>query len=143
MSAAGVPAGPPAAAPPTSAPLRPIDSHCHLADDAFKTDIIDVRASGPGRPERRPALCILDAGERRGAAAGAASSRELWPACGSRSACTRMHADTYRDDPQGAARAIERALDAVPRRLRPRRDGARLPLRFRAARSSRRSSRRS
>jgi TatD DNase family protein len=107
MSEPGVPAG-----PPTSAPLRPIDSHCHLADDAFKTDIIDVvlRARSAGAPT---ALCILDAGEaeelRR-----APVLKELWSSVRFAVGVHPMRADTYRADPQGAARAIEKALDAVP-----------------------------
>ncbi len=106
MSGPGAPAGPPAAA------LRPIDSHCHLADDAFKADLIDVvlRARTAGAPT---ALCILDAGEpdelRR-----ASVLRELWSSVRFAVGVHPMRADTYRADPQGAARAIEKALGAVP-----------------------------
>jgi TatD DNase family protein len=103
--------GSPAGSPPTT-PLRPIDSHCHLADDAFKGDIIDVvlRARSAGSPT---ALCILDAGEaeelRR-----APGLRELWPSVRFAVGVHPMRADTYRSDPQGAARAIEKALAAIP-----------------------------
>lgn len=112
MSETGVPAGPPALAPPSSTPLRPVDSHCHLADDAFKTDMIDVvlRARAAGAPT---ALCILDAGEaeelRR-----APVLKELWSNVRFSIGVHPMRADSYRNDPQGAARAIEKALEAVP-----------------------------
>jgi TatD DNase family protein len=106
MSEPGAPAG-----PPTDA-LRPIDSHCHLADDAFKADLIDVvlRARTAGAPT---ALCILDAGEaeelRR-----ARVLKELWSSVRFAIGVHPMRADTYRGDPQGAVRAIEKALAAVP-----------------------------
>jgi TatD DNase family protein len=101
MSEPGAPAG----------SLRPIDSHCHLADEAFKTDIVDVvlRARTAGSPT---ALCILDAGEveelRR-----ASSLRELWPSVRFAVGVHPMRADSYRADPLGAVRAIERALESL------------------------------
>jgi TatD DNase family protein len=107
MSEAGVPAG-----PLPAGPLRPVDSHCHLADEAFKTDLIDVvlRARTAGAPT---ALCILDAGEmaelRR-----APVLRELWPSVRFAIGVHPMRADSYRSDPQGAVRAIERALESLP-----------------------------
>jgi TatD DNase family protein len=107
MSQPGAPAG---SAP--SAPLHPIDSHCHLADEAFKTDIVDVvlRARAAGSPT---ALCILDAGEvselRR-----AAGLRELWPGVRFAVGVHPMRADTYRADPLAAVRAIEQALESIP-----------------------------
>jgi TatD DNase family protein len=106
MSEPGVPAGSPGAA------LRPIDSHCHLADDAFAADLIDVvlRARTAGSPT---ALCILDAGQaeelRR-----AKPLRELWSSVRFAVGVHPMHAETYRADPQAAVRAIEKALTAVP-----------------------------
>jgi TatD DNase family protein len=106
MSEPGAPAGSP------SAPLRPIDSHCHLADEAFKGDVIDVvlRARAAGSPT---ALCILDAGEaeelRR-----APGLKELWPSVRFAVGVHPMRADSYRSDPQAAARAIEKALAGLP-----------------------------
>ena len=54
-----------------------IDSHCHLADEAFASDLRDVidRARGAGL---RSALCILSAGDDQESGA-AARVRELWP----------------------------------------------------------------
>jgi TatD DNase family protein len=106
MSEPGGPAGSPTAG------LRPIDSHCHLADDAFTADIIDVvlRARAAGSPT---ALCILDAGQaeelRR-----APVLRELWSSVRFAVGVHPMHADAYRHDPQGAVQAIEKALAVVP-----------------------------
>jgi len=107
MSQPGAPAG-----SPPSAPLHPIDSHCHLADEAFQADIVDVvlRARAAGSPT---ALCILDAGEveelRR-----AAGLRELWPGVRFAVGVHPMRADTYRADPLAAVRAIEQALESIP-----------------------------
>ena len=92
--------------------LRPIDSHCHLADDAFKADVIDVvlRARSAGSPT---ALCILDAGEpeelRR-----VPALKELWPSVRFAVGVHPMRADTYRADPQAVVPAIEKALAKVP-----------------------------
>jgi len=97
---------------PSSGSVRPIDSHCHLADEAFKADIVDVvlRARTAGSPT---ALCILDAGEaeelRR-----APMLKELWPGVRFSVGVHPMRADTYRADPYGAAQAIEKALTAIP-----------------------------
>src|SRR5690606_18160214 len=55
-----------------------VDSHCHLADEAFAGDLQAVvaraREAGVGT-----ALCVLTAGDSRESAA-AARVRELWPA---------------------------------------------------------------
>jgi TatD DNase family protein len=55
-----------------------IDSHCHLADDAFAGDLEDVvqRARAAGL---KSALCILSAGDEQEARA-AARVRQVWPA---------------------------------------------------------------
>ena len=54
-----------------------IDSHCHLADDAFAGDLDDVigraREAGVDR-----ALCILAAGDEKESSA-AARVRATWP----------------------------------------------------------------
>jgi TatD DNase family protein len=111
MTEAGGPAGS-SPAPFSSPSLRPIDSHCHLCDDAFKADIIDVvlRARSAGAPT---ALCILDAGQaeelRR-----AAVLRELWSSVRFAVGVHPMHADTYRNDPQAVIPALEKALAVVP-----------------------------
>ena len=107
MSQPGAPAG---SAP--SAPLHPIDSHCHLADEAFTADIVDVvlRARAAGSPT---ALCILDAGEV-GELRRAAGLRELWPSIRFAVGVHPMRADTYRADPLAAVRAIEQALESIP-----------------------------
>jgi TatD DNase family protein len=54
-----------------------VDSHCHLADDAFAEDLAAVidRARGAGV---RKALCILAAGDEKESAA-ASHVRALWP----------------------------------------------------------------
>lgn len=107
MSEPGLPAG-----SPSSPPLRPIDSHCHLADDAFTPDVIDVvlRARAAGSPT---ALCILDAGEaeelRR-----VPNLKELWPGLRFAVGVHPMRADTYRGDAQAVVPKIEKALGTVP-----------------------------
>jgi len=55
-----------------------IDSHCHLADQAFAGDLDEVvrRAQDAGL---QAAMCILSAGDEQEAAA-AARVRDLWPA---------------------------------------------------------------
>lgn len=94
------------------APAGPIDSHCHLADEAFKDDIADVVLRA--RTARVPsAVCILDAGEaeelRR-----ASRLRELWPGMHFAVGVHPMRAESYRADPLHAVRVIERALDSIP-----------------------------
>lgn len=109
MSQPGAPAGP---STTSSASLQPIDSHCHLADEAFKGDIVDVvlRARTAGAPT---ALCIIDAGEgeevRR-----VPALKELWPKVRFAVGVHPMRADSYRSNPQGVVAAIEKALVAIP-----------------------------
>ena len=113
-------------------PLRPIDSHCHLADEAFTTDISSV-VRGPGggladralhpRRRRRPRSC-----------ARAAGLRELWPERalrGRRAPASRRHVSRR---PAGARRRPSSGARRDARAARRRRDGARLPLRLLAAR---------
>jgi TatD DNase family protein len=54
-----------------------IDSHCHLADEAFSADLPDVIERARAAGVRR-ALCILAAGDEKEASA-AAEVRRLWP----------------------------------------------------------------
>ena len=118
--------------PPSSAPaLRPIDSHCHLADEAFKADIVDVvlRARTAGAPT---ALCIIDAGEvgelrRAPASEGAVAERALR---GRRAPDARRHLPRRS---AGRGPGDRERAEPHPGRLRARRDGARLPLRLRQA----------
>ena len=127
MSEPGAPAGSLPSDPLEADPLRtvrlcPIDSHCHLADEAFETDIVDVvlRARTAGSPT---ALCILDAGEveelRR-----ASRLRELWPGVRFAVGVHPMRAESYRADPLGAVRAVERALESTPTPARSARWGS-------------------
>ena len=64
-----------------------IDSHCHLADEAFEKDVLEViqRAQEAGLTH---ALCIL-AAENTTEAKRAKELLKAWPACGSELACTR------------------------------------------------------
>jgi TatD DNase family protein len=96
-----------------AAPLPAIDSHCHLADEAFKADLSEVvqRARATGAPT---ALCILDAGsqDERIRALGV---RELWPEVRFAVGVHPQNADKYRADPAAAAAAVEKAIAATPR----------------------------
>jgi TatD DNase family protein len=91
-----------------------IDSHCHLADDAFAEDLAGVieRARGAGVDR---ALCILGAGDAKESAA-AARVRTLWP-----SVCFSVGVHPHHAG-QFAASAGE-AMDAV--RAGVRAEGAR------------------
>jgi TatD DNase family protein len=94
-------------------PLPAIDSHCHLADEAFKADLSEVvkRARATGAPT---ALCILDAGsqDERIRAMGVS---ELWPAVRFAVGVHPHNAEQYRADAAQAAAAVEKALVATPR----------------------------
>ena len=89
-----------------------IDSHCHLADDAFKAEIRDVVARA--RAVLPPALCILDAASQyeRVRARGVL---ELWPEARVAVGVHPHNPDRYRQDPNAAARAVEQALELTPR----------------------------
>ena len=123
-----------------------IDSHCHLADEAFADDLEDGRRGGRGRPAWPAALCILAPATPRRRGRRRACGR-LWPevrfAVGRPSA---PGARVRRRAAEVAARWCEAACARMPRRRRDRRDRPRLPLRLlaarrAAARSSRRRSR--
>jgi TatD DNase family protein len=95
-----------------AAPLPAIDSHCHLADEAFKADLSQVvkRARATGAPTT---LCILDAGsqDERIRAMGV---RELWPEARFAVGVHPHNAEQYRADAALAAAAVEKALAATP-----------------------------
>ena len=81
-----------------------IDSHCHLADDAFANDLEGVvgRAQQAGVTA---ALCILSAGDDQEATA-ARRVRELWPA-------VRFSAGVHPHNASQFAQQTERVADAV------------------------------
>jgi TatD DNase family protein len=89
-----------------------IDSHCHLADDAFKGDVRDVVTRA--RAAMPTTLCILDAAsqDERVRAKGVL---ELWPEARVAVGVHPHNADRHRQDPAGAARVVEQALELTPR----------------------------
>jgi TatD DNase family protein len=89
-----------------------IDSHCHLADDAFKGDVRDV--VNRARAVMPTALCILDAAsqDERVRARGVL---ELWPEARVAVGVHPHNADRHRQDPGSAARVVEQALELTPR----------------------------
>ena len=56
-----------------------IDSHCHLADEAFAGDLDGRRRAGAGRPASSVPLCILAAGDAARSRRPPRASRALWP----------------------------------------------------------------
>jgi TatD DNase family protein len=88
-----------------------IDSHCHLADEAFVPDLPAMLARA-GDAGITTALCIVDAGSQ-GERIRARAVRELWPAVRFAVGVHPHLADTYRADPNGVVQAIARALDSV------------------------------
>lgn len=90
-----------------------IDSHCHLADEAFAGDLPEVvaRARSAGVTS---ALCILDAAsedERLRAAV----VREAWPEVRFAVGVHPHHAGHYREDAAEAVRVTEAALAEADR----------------------------
>ena len=87
-----------------------IDSHCHLADDAFQADLPAVieRAQAAGL-ER--VLCILDSGSADEAAR-VPRLRELWPAMRFSSGIHPHHAGQYADDLNRVESTVHAALAA-------------------------------
>ena len=85
-----------------------IDSHCHLADDAFVDDCIDVidRAKGAGLTH---ALCILAAGNATEAAR-AARLRALWPGVRTAIGIHPHQAGEYQDREHEAAAVVRRQI---------------------------------
>jgi TatD DNase family protein len=99
--------------PPAPAAGGPIDSHCHLADEAFKGDVSEViaRARSTGSPT---ALVILDAGSQDERIR-AKAVQELWPSVRFAIGVHPQNADAYRADANAAAQAVEKALAVMPR----------------------------
>jgi TatD DNase family protein len=89
-----------------------IDSHCHLADEAFASDLEQVvdRARDAGL-ER--ALVILEAGNPREAAQ-AQRLEQLWPDLRFSIGVHPHQAHQFADDPQRAATVVREQLAATP-----------------------------
>jgi TatD DNase family protein len=89
-----------------------IDSHCHLADEAFVVDLADVvdRAKTAGV---EAALCILSADEPDEVARAAAVSA-AWPAVRFAAAVHPHRAAAYEVRPEDAAKLVEATLAARP-----------------------------
>jgi TatD DNase family protein len=89
-----------------------IDSHCHLADEAFATDLEAVVARAWAAGLER-ALVILEAGNDREAAQ-AARLDELWPETRVAIGVHPHAAHAYTDDPSHAVEVTRRQIDATP-----------------------------
>jgi TatD DNase family protein len=87
-----------------------IDSHCHLADDAFAGDLDDVvvRARESGLTS---ALCVLSAGDVRESAA-AARVREAWPSVVFSTGVHPHNAGQFAGQPAKAVETVREALTA-------------------------------
>ena len=88
-----------------------IDSHCHLADDAFVADLESVvlRAREAGV---RGVLCILAAGNAAEASR-AESLRTLWPSTRTAIGVHPHGAGDFVDDPASAAELVRAAVTAT------------------------------
>jgi TatD DNase family protein len=86
-----------------------IDSHCHLADDAFAGDLADVTARAAAAGVTR-ALCILSADEAPEVAR-AAVVREAWRAVEFAAAVHPHRAGAYAGRVDAAAAATAAAID--------------------------------
>jgi TatD DNase family protein len=88
-----------------------VDSHCHLADEAFGADLgaVVARAQQAGV---QSALCILSADEKREVAR-AADVRSAWPAVRFAAAIHPHRAGSYAGRASEAARLTESAARAV------------------------------
>ena len=87
-----------------------IDSHCHLADEAFAADLDQVvtRARDGGLTS---ALCVLSAGDVRESAA-AARVREAWPRVVFSTGVHPHNAGQFAGQPDKAAETVRAALKA-------------------------------
>jgi TatD DNase family protein len=89
-----------------------IDSHCHLADEAFASDLDEViRRAREAGLER--ALVILEAANRKEAAQ-AARVAELWPDVRFAIGVHPHQAHQFADDPERAAVAVGEQFAATP-----------------------------
>jgi TatD DNase family protein len=88
-----------------------IDSHCHLADDAFVSDLGDVVARAKAAGLDR-VLCILDASSDEELQR-AADLSARWPDVRFGLGVHPHQAGKYAEDPDVAARVAGTALDAV------------------------------
>jgi TatD DNase family protein len=89
-----------------------IDSHCHLADEAFAGDLgaVVARAREAGVAH---GLCILAAGDEQEAAQ-AARLADLWPACRFSAGVHPHQAGAHADRPDQAVEIVRRALAGMP-----------------------------
>lgn len=89
-----------------------IDSHCHLADDTFKTDLVEVvgRARDAG-VER--ALVILEAGNA-GEVAQAARLEALWPEARFAVGVHPHQAHQFAENPAGVETIVRAQIAATP-----------------------------
>jgi TatD DNase family protein len=87
-----------------------IDSHCHLADKAFESDLPEVvRRAQEAGVER--ALCILGAGDA-GESAAAGSVRRFWPGIRMAVGVHPHHAGRFAGMAETAADAVTAAIEA-------------------------------
>ncbi len=86
-----------------------VDSHCHLADDAFAGDLAEVAARAQAAGVTR-AMCILSADEPAEVAR-AAVVREVWPAVEFAAAIHPHRAGAYAGRPAEAAAITGAAVD--------------------------------
>lgn len=89
-----------------------VDSHCHLADAAFADDLEAVVARAHAAGVER-ALCILDVTSEEEPPR-ADRVAELWPAAAFAAGVHPHQAAPFGADPDAAAEAVRRAVDARP-----------------------------
>jgi len=90
-----------------------VDSHFHLADEAFEPDLADVvgRARAAGL---RHGLCVVAAGDAGEARRGARLA-ELWPEVRFAIGVHPHQAGAHAEDPEGAVTVVREAVRANPR----------------------------
>jgi TatD DNase family protein len=89
-----------------------IDSHCHLADEAFAADLDDVIRRGRDAGLER-VMVILEAGNAKEAAQ-AARVEQLWPGVCCSIGVHPHQAHQFADDPQRAGRVVLEQFAATP-----------------------------